>query len=123
MHTNTMVISSNSSNKYVFDFWEFHKYRGGCIGCMDYYYYSWEWTINGYLSLRSHFDQISDVLLGTLNAFKQNGFSPDRGHMFSMSFGSQLAINAGRDFGGQIGSIDGIRILYTNLVVSWSKTL
>lgn len=78
---------------------------------MDYYYYSSEWTINGYLSLRSRFDQISDVLLGTLNAFKQSGFAPKRGHMFSMSFGSQLAINAGRDFGGQIGSIDGIRIL------------
>lgn len=75
---------------------------------MDYFYYSNDPSTRGYVRLRSIFDNISDVLVAWLRHFTvEHAMSADNGHMFSMSFGSQLAINAGRTFGGHLASIDG----------------
>lgn len=48
------------------------------------------------------------MLLKKLNHFEGDGFEPSSGFVFGFSFGAQLAINAGRDFGGQLNAIDGI---------------
>ena len=76
---------------------------------MDYYYYASDASLSGYQKLRANFDPISNVLLAKLQQFARDGFQPNLGHLMGHSFGSQLIINAGRDFGGQLGGIDGNR--------------
>lgn len=61
----------------------------------------------GYIYLRSLFDEISAVLLSKFEQFEHQGFAPSRAHTYSMSFGSQLALDAGKNFGGKIDSLDG----------------
>lgn len=74
---------------------------------MDYYTYSQDSSLLGYVNLLDDFYNISAVLLKKLNQFETNGFDPANGFIFGFSFGSQLAVNAGRDFGGKLGAIDG----------------
>ena len=76
---------------------------------MDYYYYSSDGSPVGYIKLFSNFYSISNVLLEKLKQFESNGFKPDLGYMMGHSFGAQLVINAGRDFGGKLDGIDGMR--------------
>lgn len=63
-----------------------------------------------YLKLISQFDGISNVLTEKLKQFEQQGFDPNQGYMFGMSFGSQLVIDAGRNFDGKLDGIDGSSI-------------
>lgn len=77
---------------------------------MDYSRYSSDPSPSGYVNLTSHFDGISHVLLKKLKQFERQYFSPDNGFMFGMSFGSQVAIDAGRNFGGKLAAIDGITL-------------
>lgn len=100
-------IFSSDTNEIFACFLEFTKYRGECIVCMNYYYYSHYASLGGYIKLKGNFDQISDVLVQKLQQFVDQNFDPSQGYLWSMSFGSQLAINAGRDFGGQMGNLDG----------------
>lgn len=72
----------------------------------------------GYLNLRLNFNSISDVLLKKLVQFERNGFDPSNGFIFGFSVGAQLAINAGRDFGGKLDAIDG-KILYIFLYLTY----
>lgn len=74
---------------------------------MDYYEYSADSTVIGYLNLKKNFDSISAVLLKKLNQFDGDGFDPTNGFAFGFSFGAQLVINAGRDFGGKLSAVDG----------------
>lgn len=74
---------------------------------MDYYAYSYDTSLSGYVNLTTHFDGISRVLTDKLRQFQRQNFDPEHGYMFSMSFGSRLAINSGRDFGGQLMGLDG----------------
>lgn len=75
--------------------------------CMDYYAYSWDPSLMGYVNLTTHFDGISSVLTNKLRQFERQKFDPAKGYIFSMSFGSRLAINSGRDFGGRLEGLDG----------------
>lgn len=86
---------------------EFRQYRGGCIICMDFYYYSQYFTVEGYAYLRVYFDDISAQLLNKLQQLEQQNFPPSNGYLVGHSFGSQIIINAGRDFGGKVSGVDG----------------
>lgn len=94
------------NNKYYISI-ELTQYRGGCISCMDYYTYSQDTSLLGYINLLDDFYNISAVLLKKLNQLERNGFDPSNGFIFGFSLGSQLAVNAGRDFGGKLAAIDG----------------
>ena len=74
---------------------------------MDYSLYTSDFSIGGYENLVKKFDPISNVLLGKLHQFEHDGFDPSSGHLVGHSFGSQVIINAGRDFGGKLSGIDG----------------
>ena len=86
---------------------EFEIYRGGCIVCMDYNYWFQDINMLEYTALMSKFDLISNILLTKLKRFQTFGFLPSNGYMVGHSFGSQLAIDAGRNFNGSMSGIDG----------------
>lgn len=105
------ISFSVNFHKFVIFFYftvEFEKYRGGCVVCMDYFYYS---NDNGnyliYFSLRFSFENIAKVLFDKLRQFAEQKFSPSNGLLMGHSFGSQLSFEAGRQFKGKLGRIDG----------------
>lgn len=84
---------------------DLNEFRGGCIVCMDYSYYS---KVATEIALRQQFDQIAKVLTLKLHQFKTQAFVPAQIYLFGSGFGGQLVIEAGRDFGTRlIGQIDG----------------
>lgn len=97
---------------------ELTEYRGGCIACMDYYAYAADSSLVGYINLFNNFFSISNVLLKKLNQFESNGFDPANGFLFGFSFGSQMAYNAGRGFGGRLAAIDGKKKLFSYILTS-----
>lgn len=87
---------------------EFEEYRGGCIVCMDYGKYAIvPKTPTGFMTLRSQFKMIADILFGKLKQFEKQKFLPSSGHLMSHSYGSHLSFEAGRKFDGNLGGIDG----------------
>lgn len=88
---------------------------------MDYYAYAWDTSLSGYVNLTMHFDGISRVLTDKLRQFQSQQFDPDQGYMFSMSFGSRVAINSGRDFGGLLQGLDGFCYKYKDLIMFFFK--
>lgn len=102
---------------------ELSQYRGGCIACMDYYKYSADASLSGYYNLVGNFDNISNVLLEKLNQFERYGFDPVNGFAFGFSFGGQLVINAGRDFGGKLSAVDGNKYFVLSIDTNLHKIL
>jgi len=81
------------------------KHRGGCVIFMDYSNHS---QVNDYFVLVRKFNAISSVLLKKIQQLDKEGFNPDNMYMYGFSFGAQLAINAGIQYGVQkVAEIDG----------------
>ena len=89
----------------LFPFIDLNKFRGGCIVCMDYTYYSMN---PNYFLLVTQFDGITEVLTNKLRQFQRLNFDPNNTFLFGFSYGAQMALEAGRRFGPRtIQSIDG----------------
>lgn len=71
------------------------KYRGGCVFFMDYSKYA---VVANYVDLFYNFNNISPVLQKKI---KQIG-NYDRLYLFGFSYGSRLAIDAGKKIGTQL---------------------
>lgn len=77
-------------------------YRGGCIICMDYSAYSYDY---GYLL--GNYKAIAQVLTDKLIALRNHSFRARDAHLFGFSYGARLIAKAGIDFGPkEIGNID-----------------
>ncbi|XP_055634469.1 hepatic triacylglycerol lipase-like [Toxorhynchites rutilus septentrionalis] len=77
----------------------FSTYRGGCVMLMS---YGNDSRIIDYFSeLMPHFNSLAEALANHLRRLERVGFDPGHGHMFGFSFGSHLALEAGRRFGFQ----------------------
>ncbi|CRL05724.1 CLUMA_CG018754, isoform A, partial [Clunio marinus] len=82
------------------------RFRGGCIIFMDYSNHS---IAQDYFDLVRKFNPLTQVLLDKLNHLETQGFNPDNLFMYGFSFGAQLVINAGVQYGfNKIAEIDGI---------------
>lgn len=80
-------------------------FRGGCVIVIDYSFYG---NNANYVSLRTNFDAISNVLTKRLVALENEGFDPDNWFMFGHSAGARLVIDAAVNFGHKkIKEIDG----------------
>lgn len=77
----------------------FSTYRGGCVMLMS--YGKDISSIDYYSELMPHFHTLAEALANHLRRLELVGFDPRNGLMFGFSFGSHLALEAGRRFGFQ----------------------
>lgn len=69
-------------------------YRGGCIVCVDYYYYS---KNPDFFGLLVNYADISKVLIKKYLAFEKLGYGPEKVFVFGFSFGARLALELGHE--------------------------
>lgn len=80
-------------------------YRSGCIIFMDYSNHS---KVDDYFVLVGKYNLIAKVLMDKVYQLDSQGFDPSRLYMFGFSFGAQLAINTGLQYGfNRVDQIDG----------------
>lgn len=82
---------------------KFLEYRGGCVIFFD---YNPCIGSDNYIEAEDFFNELAAVITGRLQGMKKEGIASDNIHSFGFSYGAQLVIKAGIDFGG-IGSMDG----------------
>lgn len=80
---------------------ELNRFRGGCIVCMDYDHYATNLNFQPNV-LWSEFLGISGVLTQTMQQFEIQSFNPSKFYLFGFSFGGQIVLQSGRDFGHEI---------------------
>lgn len=80
-----------------------HKYRGGCIMCMDY-----GQIADRYRVLLTHFNLLHGALTTMLAQLEEIGFDPDNAFLFGFSFGARIVTQGAGNYGFQrIAKIDG----------------
>lgn len=84
---------------------DFRKYRPGCVICINYSFFVADTSYLGYINSTSQFKEIATVIKQMFDLFFIAKFSPQKGMVWGMSYGGQLAIHIGKLLKGiiQIG--------------------
>ena len=75
-----------------------HKYRGGCVICMNYDKFAYL----RYPYLKGNFQGIKNMLVNKLMSLENNGFDPSNAYMYGFSFGAHVVLEAGKSYGTQL---------------------
>lgn len=92
------IFSNNHSSSST----DFQIHRGGCIICVDYSYFVAEPSFMGYVKAVLLFTPLAARMKHIADSILAEGFSPDSGMLWGMSFGAQLLLHVGKSLGGCI---------------------